>query len=128
MANPHDSGGPERGGKGGPATGDLAARIARAREQRAVRKRPADVEGATVSGANRAFRLASEFVAAIIVGAGLGYGVDAIFGTKPWALVILLLLGFVAGVVNVVRASAEMNAATAVPPGTPAVADEEDED
>jgi F0F1-type ATP synthase assembly protein I len=42
-------------------------------------------------------------------------------------MVILLLLGFGAGVLNVVRASAEMNAATQVPPGTPAVPDDDDE-
>ena len=81
-----------------------------------------------MTGANRAFRLASEFVAAVIVGAGLGYGIDMIFGTKPWGLAVLLVLGFIAGVVNIVRASAEMNAATAVPPGTPAAPDDDDDD
>ena len=81
-----------------------------------------------MTGANRAFRLASEFVAAIIVGAGLGYGIDLLIGTRPWAMVILLLLGFAAGVLNVVRASAEMNAATPVPPGTPASPDDDDDE
>ena len=81
-----------------------------------------------MTGANRAFRLASEFVAAIIVGAGLGYGIDLLIGTRPWAMVILLLLGFAAGVLNVVRASAEMNAATPVPPGTPAAPDDDDDE
>jgi ATP synthase protein I len=127
MTNPHDTGRPERGG-GKPATGDLAARIARAREQQTTRKRPADAGGTAMTGANRAFRLASEFVAAIIVGAGLGYGIDMIFGTKPWGLAVLLVLGFIAGVVNIVRASADMNAATAVPPGTPAAPDDEDDE
>jgi len=40
---------------------------------------------------------------------------------------VLLLLGFAAGVLNVVRATRDMNAATAVPPDTPALRDEEDE-
>jgi ATP synthase protein I len=128
MANPRDTKRPEGGNDGKSPTNDLAARIARAQGERPKAVKPADVGGTGMSGANRAFRLASEFVAAIIVGAGVGYGIDLLFGTRPWAMVILLLLGFAAGVVNVVRASAEMNAATAVPPGTPAVPDDEDED
>ena len=80
-----------------------------------------------MTGANRAFRLASEFVAAIIVGAGLGYGIDLIFGTRPWGLAVLLVLGFIAGVVNIVRATAEMDRATAVSPDTPPVPDDDDD-
>ncbi|OJX18957.1 MAG: hypothetical protein BGO82_02630 [Devosia sp. 67-54] len=76
---------------------------------------------------SRGFRLGSEFVAAIIVGAGLGYLVDMFLPTRPWGLVVLLLLGFAAGVVNVVRATAQMNAATAVPKTTPALPDDEDD-
>ena len=40
---------------------------------------------------------------------------------------LLLLLGFAAGVLNVVRATAEMNAATAVPANTPALRDDDDD-
>jgi ATP synthase protein I len=77
---------------------------------------------------SRGFRLASEFVAAIIVGGGLGYFIDMVLPTRPWAMIVLLLLGFAAGVLNVVRASAEMNAATAVPPNTPALRDDDEDD
>lgn len=128
MANPRDTKRPGSGGDGTSPTGDLAARIARAQAERpkAVTQ-PADVGGSTVSGANQAFRLASEFVAAIIVGAALGYVIDLVAGTKPWAMVILLLLGFAAGVLNVVRSAAAMNAASAVPPGTPALPDDDDD-
>ncbi len=73
----------------------------------------------------RGFRLASEFVAAIIVGAALGLGVDYLFKTTPWGTIVLLLLGFAAGVLNVIRAAAEMNAANPAPTGP--VPDEDDE-
>ncbi len=79
-------------------------------------------------GMGRAYRMASEFTAAIVVGAALGFGVDWVFKTQPWGIVIFILLGFAAGVVNVIRATAQMNAETAVAPGTPAVDDDEDED
>ena len=55
-----------------------------------------------------ALRLASEFVAGIIVGAALGWGLDQVAGTSPWGLIGFLLLGFAAGVVNVMRAAGRM--------------------
>ena len=62
-----------------------------------------------------AFRLASEFVAGVLVGAALGWGLDRVAGTSPWGLIGLLLLGFCAGVVNVVRASGGMSSSAATP-------------
>jgi len=61
----------------------------------------------TVSGMTLAFRLGSEFVAGVLVGAGLGYAVDKVFGTAPLGMIVLLLLGFGAGVLNMMRATGE---------------------
>ena len=124
MAEPRDSR-PEHSDGQPSVTGDLAGRIARARAERPSDQAAPAQGQAGLTGVSRGSRLASEFVAAIVVGAGLGFGIDTIFSTRPWATVILLLLGFGAGVLNVVRATAEINAATAVPPGTPAVRDDE---
>lgn len=52
-----------------------------------------------------AMKLSSEFVAAVIVGALLGYLVDRFAGTAPWGMIVLLLLGFGAGVLNVMRSA-----------------------
>ncbi len=52
-----------------------------------------------------AIKLSSEFVAAIIVGALLGYLLDHFAGTAPWGMIVLLLLGFCAGVLNVLRSA-----------------------
>lgn len=62
--------------------------------------------GAAASGFARGFRLASELVAGVLVGAGLGWALDRLIGTSPFGLIVFLLLGFAAGVVNVVRAAA----------------------
>jgi ATP synthase protein I len=59
----------------------------------------------TASGYARGFRLSSELVAGVLVGAGLGWGIDRLLGTSPWGLIVLLLLGFAAGVLNVMRAA-----------------------
>lgn len=50
-----------------------------------------------------AVRVSSDFIAAIFVGGALGWGLDKVAGTEPFGLVILLLLGFAAGVLNVMR-------------------------
>ena len=48
-------------------------------------------------------RMAAELVSAIIVGGLIGYALDAWLGTKPWLFLLFFVLGFVAGVLNVVR-------------------------
>lgn len=62
------------------------------------------------SGVALAFRLGSEFVAGVLVGAGMGWGFDHMLGTAPWGMIVFLLLGFVAGMVNLVRAGKAENA------------------
>jgi len=108
-------------------TADLEARIARAQARSPAQAEAEQMRQSDMSGLSRGFRLASEFAAAILVGAGLGYLIDMVLPTRPWAMIVLLLLGFAAGVLNVVRATKEMNAATAVPADTPALRDDEDE-
>jgi ATP synthase protein I len=46
-----------------------------------------------------------QFGFSILVGAAIGYGLDRLLGTTPWLMIILLGLGFAAGVLSVVRAS-----------------------
>lgn len=59
-------------------------------------------------GFAQAMRLSTEFVAGVLVGGGLGWFVDQGLGTSPWGLIVLLLLGFVAGVLNVLRSAGLM--------------------
>jgi ATP synthase protein I len=54
------------------------------------------------------FRLSSELVAGVLVGAALGWGFDRLLSTSPWGLIVFLLLGFTAGVINVMRAAGVM--------------------
>lgn len=83
---------------------DLSGRIAAERLEQAESARPhASVEGA--AGYAKGYRLASEFVAGTLVGGLLGYGLDWLLGTSPFGLIILLLLGFGAGILNMARAA-----------------------
>ncbi len=81
-----------------------------------------------MTGMGRSFRMASEFIAAIIVAAALGLGLDRLFGTGPVFMIVLLLLGFAAGVLNVARAAAEMNAAAPQPDPDRLVRDDDDDE
>lgn len=101
------------GEDGASSDDELARRLDRlSRELDAERRDRATAEGSprSASGTDfaHALRLASEFVAGVLVGAALGWGVDRLAGTSPWGLIGFLLLGFAAGVLNVVRASSEM--------------------
>jgi ATP synthase protein I len=60
---------------------------------------------ANAAGYAKGFRLSSELVAGVIVGAGLGWIIDRLFGISPWGFIVFLLLGFVAGVLNVMRSA-----------------------
>jgi ATP synthase protein I len=52
-----------------------------------------------------------------VVGAGLGWLIDRWLGISPWGLMVFLLLGFAAGVLNVMR-SAGLAAGTALDDST----------
>lgn len=54
-------------------------------------------------------RIASELLAALLVACLLGWGIDYVFGTKPWFLIAGVFLGFAAGLLNVMRASKQMD-------------------
>ena len=53
----------------------------------------------------RGFRLSTELVAGVLVGAFIGWALDKWLGISPWGMIVFLLLGFAAGVVNVMRAA-----------------------
>lgn len=62
-----------------------------------------------------AARFATELVAGLVVGGGLGWGIDWLFGhfgfhTKPVFLIVFFMLGAAAGIRNVMRAATEINA------------------
>ena len=62
-----------------------------------------------------AFRFATELVAALVVGGGLGWGIDWLCGhfgfhTRPVFMIVFFVLGAAAGIRNVMRAAQEINA------------------
>jgi ATP synthase protein I len=91
---------------------DLAARLKRLEVQldqvRDTEPAPGSVNEQANAGPSflgRAFRLSTEFIAGVLAGFGLGWLFDRWLGTSPWGLIAFLLLGFGAGIYNVMRAA-----------------------
>jgi ATP synthase protein I len=67
-----------------------------------------DTAQARASAMAIGLRLSSELVAGVLGGAALGWGFDRLLSTSPWGLIVFLLLGFTAGVINVMRTAGVM--------------------
>lgn len=93
---------------------DLSARLQRLGEKLDHHRASAPSNDASTrsgprfAGFARGFRLSSELVAGVIVGAVIGWSLDHWLGISPWGMIVFLLVGFVAGVVNVMRAAGVM--------------------
>jgi len=88
----------------------LSARLKRLGERLDQASRPSETgfgarQTNDTSAFARGFRLSTELVGGVLVGAGLGWLLDRWLGTTPWGLIVFLLLGFAAGVLNVMRAA-----------------------
>ncbi len=96
-----------------PATSDdearLTARLGALNAELESRREEVAAQSATVpaptgrAGQGMALRLATEFVAGILVGGAIGWFFDGWLGTSPWGLIVFLLAGFAAGVLNALR-------------------------
>lgn len=105
----------------GDALNDLRRRVAEARGESSSNSPPHQ------SPASLALRFGGEFGAAIIVGALLGYGADTFLHSSPWGLLVGLLLGFAAGIANIVRVARAYSQAHPVDPNAPSVQDDEED-
>jgi ATP synthase protein I len=89
--------------------GSLDHRLSEIRGSREVRTDQPEAEsgdGAARSSAMaRGFQLSSELIAGVVVGALMGWGFDRLLSTSPFGLIVFVLLGFVAGVLNVIRSA-----------------------
>ena len=97
---PHQE--PEGDGRG--RLDALEARIRAAREAR----RPKPSSQGDISSAALAWRMVTELVLGLLIGAGIGWGIDGALGTGPLFLLIFGLLGFAAGVRTMMRSAEEV--------------------
>jgi ATP synthase protein I len=98
-------------GEGDRALADRLERLGRSldRERGGPKDEQVASNSAGASGWGQAVRVSSEFIAGVIVGGGIGWIVDRVFGISPIGLVVFLLLGFAAGVLNVLRVTGQVS-------------------
>jgi ATP synthase protein I len=56
----------------------------------------------------QALKLSVELVAGVVVGGGIGWALDQLFGTKPILMLVFLVLGAASGIMNVMRTAKTM--------------------
>lgn len=81
-------------------------RLKNARQRRGLEPAPKKEEGSldwTKRPVALAFRVAGELVSALIVAVAIGWWLDRVLGTAPWLLLLFLVLGSAAGILNVWR-------------------------
>ena len=107
-------------GKGAPADEAALARRRAALDAGLVRHEQATnrpVANASRSDLARGLKLSSEFIAGVVVGALIGYLLDRVLGSSPFGLIVFLLLGFAAGLLNVLREVGQLaKPETRIPP------------
>lgn len=83
---------------------DLKKRIeeAKARDEQSDKSQQGSTN-AVPKGAGMAMRAATDLVSGLIVGGFLGYMLDRWLDTKPWFMIIMFFIGFIAGFVNIYK-------------------------
>jgi ATP synthase protein I len=68
-----------------------------------MRNNQDDNNNSGMKGLSFAYRISTELLAAIGVSVVIGLMIDKYFETKPFGLIILIILGFFAGLLNIYR-------------------------
>ena len=88
----------------------------------------ADADAARGRAMGMGFSIAGQLVAGVAIGGALGYFLDRWLGTAPWLMVVLLMAGFAAGMMTVMRTAREMQKISeAQSKGAKAMPDDEDD-
>ncbi|MGV1015305.1 MAG: AtpZ/AtpI family protein [Methyloceanibacter sp.] len=102
---------------------DLEGRLGQARGRHAPPLEPENRGRAF----GQALRLSTEMVVGVVVGGFIGWVLDGVFGSTPFLMVVFLLLGMAAGILNAVRTAKRMQAEAPAPKDLRPVDDDDDD-
>ena len=86
-----------------PDIEDFNARLKAVQDERASKERAAEERQESSQGVGIGMRIGIELLAAVLVGGGIGLFLDRWLKTSPIFLLAFLVLGFTAGVMDVLR-------------------------
>lgn len=133
------SNGDDKSGPGGSTISAADRESIKARAE-AIDKRLSEARGritpkSTVESQQRGqamgkgLRIAVDLVVGVAFGGFVGWWLDRYFGSAPWLMVVMLMLGFAAGMMNVIRTAQRMQAeAEASQRSAPSVKDDPEDD
>lgn len=109
---------------------ERSADLGRRLEAVKTRREPPPDNSARGRAMAQGFKIAVELVVGVVFGGFLGWGLDRYFETSgPWFLIVFVMLGFAAGMLNVIRTAQRMQAAAeAQQKSAPSVKDDEFDD
>jgi ATP synthase protein I len=92
---------------------DLGARLERAKSAPIDPTRnQKDDELQNGNALGLAFRVGVELISAVAVGTAIGWGLDHWLETRPWCMLMFIVIGGVAGIINVYRMASGFGYAT----------------
>lgn len=91
---------------------ERAADIGRRLDEVKGRRDPSPDRAQRGNALGQAMRIAVELVVGVAVGGFVGWFLDSHLGTRPWLMLVFLMLGFAAGMLNVIRMARRMQAAS----------------
>jgi ATP synthase protein I len=61
-----------------------------------------------ISDYSQAFRFTADLIGGVLVGGAIGYGIDSLADTLPWAMIVCIFLGTAAGIRNMMKSAKEI--------------------
>ena len=74
-----------------------------------IKKKQSENKGSNATSIGKALKISTELVAAVVVGATMGFLLDNWFDTKPWLTISFFFMGVTAGILNVIKSAKRMN-------------------
>jgi ATP synthase protein I len=93
-----------------PSKEDFKARLEKAQQkQEEVSWKRSDLKVEQSGAAGKAWRLSVEMVSALVVCGGFGWLLDKWLDTKPWLMLVFLVVGGIVGIYNVFKVARHLN-------------------
>ena len=78
-------------------------------QKKILKKKQSENKGSIATSIGKALKISTELVAAVVVGATMGFLLDNWFDTKPWLTISFFFMGVAAGILNVIKSAKRKN-------------------